>query len=974
MKQYTLLLILLSNLSFAFAQKAQTDSVTLSGNICDAFTRQALAEGMKARVALLHKDSTLVLSTTTYDEKANGRPRITSYALRVAKENDNDFLVHVDADGYEPRVVPVKIRWRKGYPVVFAPEIYVRRKPMREHQLDEVVVTATKIKFYNNGDTLVYNADAFQLQEGSMLDALIAQLPGAQLKPDGKITVNGQFVESLLLNGRDFFKSDNTVLLDNLPAYMVNNIQVYKKQDERYEGVDFKSKIDEGTLVMDIKLKRQYDVWWLANAEGGHGSDDRYLGRLFAMRNTRNSNITLFGNINNVNARRQPDGNGDWGDFDPSGGLTSTKQAGLSYNVNDKYGKFRIGGEAQIEYNDNVLSSAGTSSDFLPGGDTYSMQKRYSKTIDFAVSTAHFFNMSVGKNFRYNIAPKFNYKKTDTESSYLNGTFDRLPSADYQATLDSLASPFWTKNIVNIIRRNMEQATGSGHLTTARIPVWFRGSIPGISKHQFMLEAEANVYDQKQDIFNRFTYNYYENTLLQTDFRNRFDNPAQTDFSFKTTLTHLWEWNFYINMKTSYSFNRKYSDGDQMHYRLDKLEESGNTSLGWLPDERRLADVLDADNSYKSTLRLYQHTVKIDWSFNKFKKDKQRRPISGWTVFLRPSLTFENGRYRLCNTPDAQMVKKSYVLPQFSLFAIRQILNGVNYVSIRANHNTYSPSLTNLVNKTFGYDPLNITLGNPNLKKRSTTGLNLTLGLGTENKQQLTVTLAWETSHNAIGSKNIYDKSTGVSTTQMVNVNGNWNSGVTVNYWLALDKKQRFTFSSNGYVQYLNYENLIGTSHDAPLSQSSTHKLIVCDELRLDYRYKKTNAGLFCTIDYNNVTSSRPDFSDLSTLSLIYGAKAVMDLPLGFQVATDLAMYSRSGYVSSAMNRNDLVWNARVSKSFMKRKLTLMLDAWDILGNISNVDAGNNATCRWEYYTNVIPRYAMARLVYKFARQPKKTK
>ncbi|MCM1076697.1 MAG: hypothetical protein NC411_04980 [Bacteroides sp.] len=68
-----------------------------------------------------------------------------------------------------------------------------------------MTVTASKIKFYNKGDTIVYNADAFQLAEGSMLDALIAQLPGVELNDQGQIKVNGQFVESLLLNGREDF-------------------------------------------------------------------------------------------------------------------------------------------------------------------------------------------------------------------------------------------------------------------------------------------------------------------------------------------------------------------------------------------------------------------------------------------------------------------------------------------------------------------------------------------------------------------------------------------------------------------------------------------------------------------------------------------------------------------------------------------------------------------------------------------------
>lgn len=89
-----------------------------------------------------------------------------------------------------------------------------------EKLLKGVTISATKIKFYNKGDTIVYNADAFQLGEGSMLDALIRQLPGAELR-NGQIYVNGKFVSSLLLNGKDFFKGNNQIMLDNLPTYMV---------------------------------------------------------------------------------------------------------------------------------------------------------------------------------------------------------------------------------------------------------------------------------------------------------------------------------------------------------------------------------------------------------------------------------------------------------------------------------------------------------------------------------------------------------------------------------------------------------------------------------------------------------------------------------------------------------------------------------------------------------------------------------
>lgn len=106
------------------------------------------------------------------------------------------------------------------------------RKQPKERVLGEAVVKATKIKMVMKGDTIVYNADAFQLSEGSMLDALIEQLPGAELKDNGQITVSGRLVSSLLVNGKDFFRGDAKIALENLPSYMVDKVKVHEEETD----------------------------------------------------------------------------------------------------------------------------------------------------------------------------------------------------------------------------------------------------------------------------------------------------------------------------------------------------------------------------------------------------------------------------------------------------------------------------------------------------------------------------------------------------------------------------------------------------------------------------------------------------------------------------------------------------------------------------------------------------------------------
>lgn len=126
--------------------------------------------------------------------------------------------------------------------------------------LGAATVKATKVKFYMKGDTVVYNADAFQLENGSMLDAIIRQLPGVELKDGGEITVNGKKVDELLLNGKDFFSHDRQIMLENLPAYMVKDIKVYERQSERSKFFKDSLLDIKKPYVMDVNLKREYSI------------------------------------------------------------------------------------------------------------------------------------------------------------------------------------------------------------------------------------------------------------------------------------------------------------------------------------------------------------------------------------------------------------------------------------------------------------------------------------------------------------------------------------------------------------------------------------------------------------------------------------------------------------------------------------------------------------------------------------------
>ena len=105
----------------------------------------------------------------------------------------------------------------------------------------------------------------------------------------------------------------------------------------------------------------------------------------------------------------------------------------------------------------------------------------------------------------------------------------------------------------------------------------------------------------------------------------------------------------------------------------------------------------------------------------------------------------------------------------------------------------------------------------------------------------------------------------------------------------------------------------------------------------------KYEFGAKTSLVYQHSTSPRTDFTTIDVCDFNYGCTAQVELPLNMQLSTDLTMYSRRGYIEDSMNTNELVWNARLTKRMLKGKLLIQLDAFDILGNLTNVRRTINA-------------------------------
>ena len=211
----TLIIYLIYSLSIA---AHAVDKITIQGSVYDKTSDTQLFV-VDAKL-LSVQDSAIVAKTRAvgeYDGPIRGEFIKKSIFIFQNVDRNRKYIIELTHDNYETlhlEIDPTTVSKRLDN--MNLGKIYMKRIPT---VLDEIVVKASKVVFYNKGDTVIYNADAFVLAEGSMLDALIRQMPEVELKEGGEIYVNGRYVENLLLNGKDFFKGNRQMMLENLGAY-----------------------------------------------------------------------------------------------------------------------------------------------------------------------------------------------------------------------------------------------------------------------------------------------------------------------------------------------------------------------------------------------------------------------------------------------------------------------------------------------------------------------------------------------------------------------------------------------------------------------------------------------------------------------------------------------------------------------------------------------------------------------------------
>lgn len=938
-------------------------TITLWGHIKDSFTKVGIKN---VKITLMTSDSTVIDTCTAWRNGYQSNDYCYNFQIPAKQQH---YIIRASHPDYHDTYVNYVVK-SVGHNRYFdAPWHYMKRRAATAYEggdLGEVTIKATRVKIAYRGDTIVYDASAFKLPDGSMLDALVRQLPGAELKDDGTILVNGRKIDYLTLNGKDFFKGKNKMMLDNLPYFTVQNIKVYDRSTDfsKFMGKN----IEQKEYVMDVNLKKEYSTGYLANVEAGVASSNRYLGRIFASRFSDHTKITTFGNFNNINETRNPEGNGDWRATDAPEGKTTNRSVGLNIQSDGAKKMYKNEFNASASWNDYSQKQSSQSTRFMSDGDAYTINDSHESNRSRQLEVTNSFNLQLP--VWVNSYTVFRINDTDSWESERNASLTASTSR-YGEAPEALDSVFATQQPLGIqeslVNRGLNQEYYKGKQVYAYQKVFFNGKLPWGDNLELEVNGEYNKRENKN--FSDYRLEYLGKSSSR-DYRNVFvTSPAKTyrwegRAEYYINALNHWTWRIYT------LFNQQNVNTPQDYYRLDKLKEwsNGLHPLGEIPST---ADSLLMARSFDDS-EYTNHMTRNSQSGLHFYYEKQNDSTYTWIRFHLPFFVRQekiNYQHALTDTSTTRtrVFMDGNINTQFAWKRWKRM--------IRADfwHNTILPDLLNTVSYDYS-NPLAIQLANPDLK----TGHKWTTQMKYQHRFNNNIYYAvatedWYQSNPVVMSYR-YNRQTGAYTYQYQNADYSWNTKLYAGIGGPLDKKQIWTFNIYSHVAWTGNQIMQLAEGKEQSQLYDIRSFNQYDRFELWYRKGDLSTGFTGSYSYNNYHYQQGIREDYHTQNCDLTYAINYTIPgLKLYVGTTFNWNHLESSLSYVPSQNYYVWNVTISRSFLKsQRLTAKLTAFDLLNSVTNYLYSASSNTFSMNTRDRIGRYVMLSMTYRINVNPKK--
>lgn len=777
--------------------------------------------------------------------------------------------------------------------------------------LESSVVTATAQLMTSVADTIVYNPAALIVEDDAMLEDLLKKIPGLEVDENGNVSLNGRQISRLMVNGQTFFGTSVSAGLKSLPAEMIENIRAYERQSDyaRITGVDD----GESEPVLDVRIKPAFMRNWNNRLTLGGGTSGRYSGRFNGNRIDEHGQATLVASANNVtnpnpyNSKSNQLGTGSSGDVD---------RGELGFNLSRKDSRSDLGGSAHYDWNLRDASSSAQTENVYTSSSNYGFSQSKVNSQKHNLKLNGNFEWKPVKNWNILLKPVLTYSRSDSRSSSDSRTLNASELLLYSAQTSN-------RTIQDRLNANLS------------FQVHHRFNDHGMSA---TLRSYVEYIWSGDDVTNDNNTRYWQ-------IKSNPDSLRRLGYWQLTRLhglnTNTWvTWNQPLakNMFLQLQYRFQYK-------RLSNAKESFTT----------LEDIyFDPGQSGRAKYDFFGHYLLINYRYIK----KKFNLTAG--VLLVPQHT------RLHYPDGASRDTSTFVFSAAPNLNIRYNKSKEEQLSLTYTSFAGQPWSGYLLAAPVSTSPTYIRYGNPGLLPSYTHNMNLTYNLTDKKRQSSLVCNAGaKVIERAVSLSSEYDPETGGRVARPKNIDGNWNADASVVY-NQIFGKSGFSLSSNTKLEFTNNVNYLYNSKTKSDEINTIIRAMAIERFNCTYRNKWIELTANLAGQYTLENSFYRPSMNQHPWSVSAGVSAVFRAPWKMMLTTDFGDWIQRGYLFEELNRDYLIWNARLSQSFLKGALTLSIDWKDILRQQENLVRTFTAERRSITTYNGVNSYIIFQLSYRF--------
>ena len=361
--RHSIFLTILLSLIFTNSSYSQTVPQTrkVLGKVVTIENDQIIPLRFATVRLLMLKDSALVSGTTTNEDG--------KFELGLGVENQ--YLISISCVGYRNAYELLTIGGDQT--LITLKDIEIVEKSIA---LKEAIVVGKRAEMVVKTDTVEFNAAAYRLRENAVVEDLLKRLPGITITEEGKILVNGKEVKKVMVDGKDFFRSNPNLSIKNIPAQVLEKLQIIDDKSElsKLTGVDD----GEENITINITIQKDKKRGWLVSnnlglgeeLNGNEGSLMRYSLNSFAARLLNESQLGIVANGNNINGMSIGSGGSTVGSGKP--GLNSSLSGGINFSTGkDKVSPWLMNGDISYGFNERKVRRSSIRQYYLQDSTSY---------------------------------------------------------------------------------------------------------------------------------------------------------------------------------------------------------------------------------------------------------------------------------------------------------------------------------------------------------------------------------------------------------------------------------------------------------------------------------------------------------------------------------------------------------------------------------------------------------------------------